>query len=139
MKRTLASLVASSLLGVIAVAALVTGVFFFFGAWASQQAAGSETIINVGTTAALIIGTLTIGYAAFAAFAARDEWLARPRGVVYGLVVAVLAILSAVVALLEGRPQQSEGLLYIAAGLGAGTTVALLVAAWNESRHPATA
>lgn len=43
MQRTFASVVASSLLGVIAVAALVTGVFFYFGAWASQQAAGTGT------------------------------------------------------------------------------------------------
>ena len=43
MQRTFASVVASSLLGVIAVAALVTGVFFYFGSWASQQAAGTGT------------------------------------------------------------------------------------------------
>ncbi|HET9416061.1 MAG TPA: hypothetical protein VFP30_00835 [Candidatus Limnocylindria bacterium] len=136
MQRTFATIVASSLLGVIAVAALVTGIFFFFGAWASQQAAATGTVINVGTTAALIIGALTIGYAAFAAIAARDEWLTRPRGFVYGLVVAVVAVFAAIVALLEGRTQESEALLYIAAGLGAGTTVALLAAAWTDSRRP---
>jgi membrane-bound metal-dependent hydrolase YbcI (DUF457 family) len=136
MQRTFASVVASSLLGVIAVAALVTGVFFYFGAWAGQQAAGTGSIITVGTTAALILGTLTIGYATLAALAARDQWLARPRGFVYGLVVAVVAILAAVVALLEGRANESESLLYVAAGLGAGTMVALLIAAWTDSRHP---
>ena len=138
MQRTFASVVASSLLGVIAVAALITGVFFYFGAWASQQAAGTGTTLTVGTTAALILGTLTICYAAFAALAARDEWLARPRGFVYGLVVGLVAVLAAIVALLEGRTQESEALLYIAAGLGAGTTVALLVAAWTDSRRPHT-
>jgi uncharacterized membrane protein len=139
MQRTFASIVASSLLGVIAVAALVTGVFFYFGAWVTQQAPGTDTVSNVGTTAALILGTLTVGFSGFAAFAARDEWLARPRGVAYGLVVAIVAILASVVALLEGRPQESEALLYIAAGLGAGAAVAVLVAAWTQSGHPAAA
>ena len=54
----------------------------------------------------------------------------------YGLVVGLVAVLAAIVALLEGRTQESEALLYIAAGLGAGTTVALLVAAWTDSRRP---
>lgn len=139
MKRTMASLVASSLLGVIAVAALVTGIFFYFGAWASQESSGTGALGSVATVAAVVIGTLSIGYAAFAAFAARDEWLARPRGFVYGLVVAVVAVLAPVVPLLEGRTQETEVLLYIAAGLGAGTAVALLVAAWTDSRHPAAA
>ncbi|HET8776209.1 MAG TPA: hypothetical protein VFN76_00980 [Candidatus Limnocylindria bacterium] len=136
MQRNLASIVASSLLGVIAVAALVTGVFFYFGAWVAQQTPGTASIVDVGTTAALISGTLTIGYAAFAAFAARDEWLARPRAFVYGLIVALVAVLAAVVALVAGRANESEALLYIAAGLGSATAMALLVSAWTESRHP---
>lgn len=133
MRRSFATVVASSLLGVIAVAALVTGVFVIFGAWTTQQVGGAASYVNVGVTAAIVIGVLTIGYAGFAAFAARDEWLARPRGVVYGLVVAVVAILAAVIALLEGRAHESEALLYIAAGLGVGTTAALLVSAWLDT------
>lgn len=134
MPRNLAALIAASLLGVIAVAALVTGVFFVFGAWATQETTGSGTAFDIGSVAATIIGVLTIGYAAFAGFAARDAWLARARGAAFGLIVGIVAILAAAVALLEGRSQESAALLYIAAGLGAGTVVAVLVAALNGAR-----
>lgn len=132
MHRSLAALVASSLLGVIAVAALVTGVFFVFGAWTTQRAA-TGMAFDVGAIAALIIGVLTIGYAVLAALAAREEWLSRPTGAVFGLVVALVAVLASLVSLVEGRSQEAEELLYMAAGLGAGTALAVLVAARAES------
>jgi hypothetical protein len=130
--RSLASLVATSLLGVIAVAALVSGVLFFLGAWTIQRTeAGSP--FEVGTVAALVVGGVTVAYAALAAFAAREEWLGRPLGAVLGLVVALAAILAAAVALLAGRSDGYEALLYIAAGLGAATAVAVLVATRPEA------
>jgi len=123
-RRTLTSLLASSLLGVIAVAAGVTGVLSVFGWWVSL-----EHGVGVGASAALVIGVLILAYAAFAAYAARDEYLARPRAIVLGIIVAAVAVLASLVALLEGRSNEAENLLYIAGGLGIVTLVVVLLSA----------
>ena len=123
-RRALTSLLASSLLGVIAVAAAVTGVLFVFGWWVSL-----EYGVGAGAGAALVIGILILGYAALAAYAARDEYLDRPRAIVFGIIVAAVAVLASFVALLEGRANEAETLLYIAAGLGIVTLVAVLLSA----------
>ena len=123
-RRALTSVLASSLLGVIAVAAAVTGVLFVFGWWVSL-----EHGFGVGAGAALVIGILILGYAAFAAWAARDEYLDRPRAIVFGVIVGAVAVPASLVALLEGRSNEAEMLLYIAAGLGIVTLVAVLLSA----------
>jgi hypothetical protein len=117
-RRTLTSLLASSLLGVIAVAAGVTGVLSVFGWWVSL-----EHGVGVGASAALVIGVLILAYAA------RDEYLARPRAIVLGIIVAAVAVLASLVALLEGRSNEAENLLYIAGGLGIVTLVVVLLSA----------
>jgi hypothetical protein len=95
-----------------------------FGWWVSL-----EHGVGVGASAALVIGVLILAYAAFAAYAARDEYLARPRAIVFGIIVAAVAVLASLVALLEGRSNEAENLLYIAGGLGIVTLVVVLLSA----------
>jgi hypothetical protein len=87
---------------------------------------------DVGTAGSVVIGSLLLAFAAIAAFAARDEWLGRPRGNAIGLVVAIATVLAAVVAMLQVSVGRWDTVLAIAAGLGIVTAVAILLAARAE-------
>jgi amino acid transporter len=119
-------LVGSSLLAVLAAAALVLAVLMFFAAWAT----GSELtgwVANIGTVAVLVFAILFLVYAGVAAYAVREEWRARPLGRMLGLAVAVIAMLAAAVTLVMGNATEATELLYMAIALGAVTAVAMLL------------
>jgi hypothetical protein len=125
--RSQVPFLATALLGVIAVSAFVAGVFILFGAWVTQHDAGGGLFDEVGTVGATLVGVLTIVFALLAALAAHEEWLGRPRGRMLGLVVAIVAVLTAVVVLLVGNVDGRESLFYVAAALGVVTALPLLV------------
>ena len=129
--RAIAPLLASSLLGVTALAALVGGIACIFGAWANQMVSVGF-VRDVGTAGSLITGVLLLAFAAMAAMAARDEWLERPRGTALGLVVAIATVLAAVVAMLQVSDSRWDTVFFVAAGLGIVTTVTILLAARAE-------
>ncbi len=127
-QRSFASLIASSLLGVLSVAGLVTGAFLLFAAWVIRlESTGHAN--EIGTGASVLVGGLLIGFAGLAAIAAREEWRGAPRGRVLGLVVGLVAALAAATALLVGHVGESTPLLYIAIAIAATTIVALLAEA----------
>jgi len=119
-------LVGSSLLAVIAAASLVLAVLMFFAAWATGSQL-SSWVGGVGAVAVLVIGALAVAYGALAAYAAREEWRARPVGRMLGLAVAIVAVLAAGTALLVGDVAESTFLLYIAMGLGIATGVSMVL------------
>lgn len=122
----LARLVGSALLGVLAASSFVFAVLLLFAAWATGSALTGWVGV-VGTGAVLTIALLAFLYAAAAAYAARQEWLARPIGRVIGLVVAIVAVLAAAITLMVGHVTDAEIVLYLAAGLGIATVIPLLV------------
>jgi hypothetical protein len=124
--RSLAAVVASALLGVIAAAAIVTAAFMFFGAWASQSIV-SGAGRDLGAGAAILIGTLLLGFGTLAAIAARDEWRARAHARVLGMIVGILAILASATTMLTATVAELVPLLAIAIGLGAATIVAVVL------------
>ncbi|HET9614117.1 MAG TPA: hypothetical protein VFP22_04820 [Candidatus Limnocylindrales bacterium] len=124
-ERSITTLIGTALLGVLAVAALVAGVFILFGGWVIWRGAG--TVDDVATVAAVLTGLLTIGLGVVAGFAAHEEWLGRPRGRMLGIVVALVALLAAVVPLVTGRTSGNDELFYLAAGLAVLTAIPLLV------------
>jgi hypothetical protein len=121
-----AVLVSSALLGVLAVAAFVSGVFVLFGSWILANDSGGS-VQDIGAAAAAITGAVTLAFASLAGFAAHDEWLGRPRGRVLGLAVAVAGAIGAAVPLLVGKLHGTEPLFYIAIGLAVVTAIALLI------------
>jgi hypothetical protein len=122
----LARLIGSSLLAVIAASAVVLAAMMFFAAWATGSQLGGW-VADVGTIAVLVIATLALGYAVLAAYAAREEWRARPLGRMLGLAVAIIAVLAAGTTLLVGNVAESTLLLYLAMGLGVATAIPLLL------------
>lgn len=124
-QRPFATLVASALLGVLAVAGVVAGAFMLFGAWV-LRIEGPHHMLEIGIGAAVLVGILLIAFAVLAAVAARDEFRGRPHGRVLGLVVGIVAALAAGTALLVGEAGESTPLLYIAIGVGVITVIALL-------------
>jgi hypothetical protein len=124
LRRSL-SLIASSLLGVLSVAGLVTGAFMLFGAWVIRLESTGHGH-EIGTGAAILVGGLLIGFAGLAAIAAREEWRGAPHGRVLGLIVGLVAALAAATALLVGHVGESRPLLYVAIAIAATAIVALL-------------
>jgi hypothetical protein len=125
--RSQASLVAASLLVVVAMSAFVAGVFILFGAWVVARGAGGGALDDVGAVGAGLVAILAIAFGVVATAAAHEEWLGRPRGRMLGLVVAVVALLAAVVPLLVARVNGNEPLFYLLGGLAVVTAVSLLV------------
>ena len=122
--RSLATTVASALLGVIAIASLVTGAFMGFAAWTISGDTGL-TGRDPGFVAVSLIGALLVGFGLFAAVAARDEWEVRPRGRLLGLVVGLVAALAATTALLMTPTGTSMPLLAVAVALGVAAALAV--------------
>lgn len=133
--RPLSSLVASSLLGVIALASLVTGALILFGAWATQVELVGP-VSDIGTAGAALIGTLALAFGVFAALAARDVWTARPRGRVLGLVTGLATVLAAASTLIVGSVDDVEPLLFSAVALGIASVVSVLVDALRPGTGP---
>jgi len=125
--RSQVTLVATSLLGVVAMSAFVAGVFILFGAWVVARGAVGGALDDVGAVGAGLIAILAVAYGVVATVAAHEEWLGRPRGRMLGLVVAVVALLAAVVPLLVARLNGNEPLFYLLGGLALVTAVSLLV------------
>jgi hypothetical protein len=125
--RSLATLVATSLLGVVAMSAFVAGVFILFGAWVVARGAVGGAPGDVGAVGAGIVAILAIAFGVVATAAAHEAWLGRPRGRMLGLVVSVVALLAAVVPLLVARVNGNEPLFYLLGGLAVVTAVSLLV------------
>jgi hypothetical protein len=125
--RSQATLVATSLLGVVAMSAFVAGVFIVFGAWVVARGGGGGALDDVGAVGAGLIGVLTIAFGVVATAAAHEAWLGRPRGRMLGLVVAIVALLAAVVPLLVGRLDGTQPLFYLLGGLAVVTAVLLIV------------
>lgn len=101
----MARLVGSSLLAVIAAAALVLAALMSFAAWAT----GSQLtgwVADAGTAAVVIIAVLAVAYAALAAYATWQTWRARPLGRMLGLAVAIIAVLAAGTTLLMGTASE---------------------------------
>jgi hypothetical protein len=119
-------LVGSSLLAVIAAAALVLAALMAFAAWAT----GSQLtgwVADAGTAAVLIVAVLALAYAALAAYATWQTWRAQPLGRMLGLAVAIIAVLAAGTTLLVGNASESTLLLYLAIGLGVATAIPMLL------------
>ena len=133
--RPVSSLVASSLLGVIAVASIVVGALMFFGAWATQVDLVGP-ISDVGTAGAIFIGALAVGFGAFAALAARDVWEARPRGRVLGLITGLVTVLAAASTLVLGSVRDVEPLLFSAVALGIAAVVSVMLDAARVGTRP---
>lgn len=131
--RSLATTVASALLGVIAIASLVTAAFMGFAAWTISGDTPLADGGNPGFVAVSLIGALLVGFGLLAAVAARDEWEVRQRGRPLGLVVGITAALAAATALLTTRPDTTTPLLAVAIGLGVAATLAVAVDALTVS------
>ena len=129
---SLPALIASSLLGVVAVATLVAAAFVLFGAWAIGSGAAEGFVDEIGTAGAALVGALLVGFAILAGIAARETFLDRPQGIVLGLITAIATVLAASAALLEASSVQSDLLLYLAIALGAATLVAVSVDAIHQ-------
>ncbi len=125
--RSLATLVATSFLGVVAMSAFVAGVFILFGAWVVAQGAVGGAVGDVGAVGAVLLATLAIALGVVATAAAHETWLGRPRGRMLGLIVAVVALLAAVVPLLVADVNGNEPLFYLLGGLAVVTAVSLVV------------
>jgi hypothetical protein len=135
--RSQVALIGTSLLGVIAVCAVVVGVFLLFGAWAIWRGVETSGLDGVGLAGALMLGLMSIALGAIALVAAREEWLGHARGRMLGLIVALVVFLTAVVTLLVGNVDTAtEPLLYVLGGLGVVTAIPLLI---PEHRAPTTA
>ena len=78
--RSQAVLIGTSLLGVIAVCAIVVGVFLLFGAWTIWRGVETRGLDGVGVAGALMLGLLSIAFGAMAVAAAYEEWLGRAPG-----------------------------------------------------------
>ena len=134
--RSQAVLIGTSLLGVIAVCAVVVGIFLLFGAWTIWRGVETNGLADVGLAGALTLGLLSIAFGAIAVAAAYEEWLGRALGRMMGLIVAVVVLLTAVVTLLVGNIDAAvEPLLYLLGGLGVVTAIPLLI---PEQQPPAT-
>ncbi len=125
-RRSMAVTAATALLGVIAVAAYVTGVLFLFAAWAANEVVIGK-FNDIGSVATMVIGLLILVYGGLATYAARKEWTGRPVGRVMGLIVALVLVLTSVMVLTVGEPGDGTPLLAIAAGLGVLALVPLTV------------
>jgi cytochrome bd-type quinol oxidase subunit 2 len=125
-QRSTAVTAAAALLGVIAVAAFVTGVLFMFAAWAANEVVIGR-FNDIGQVATVLIGLLILVYGGLATYAARKEWTGRPVGRVMGLIVALVLVLLSVIVLTVGEPSDGTPLLAIAAALGVLTLVPLTV------------
>jgi hypothetical protein len=124
--RTLPAIVASALLGVTAIASLVTGAFMLFAAWATRSLLAGPAS-ELGTGAAVMIGVLAIAFGGLAAVSARDTWRQRPHAAALGLLVGIVTILAAAATLLVATVTTAQPLLYVAIGLGAATVVVVLL------------
>lgn len=122
----LVRLIGSSLLAVTAAAALVLAALMLFAAWATGSQV-SGWVADIGSVAVLVVAALALAYAALAAYAAREEWRARPLGRMLGLAVALIAVLAAGTTLLVGNVAESTVLLYLAMGLGVATAIPMLL------------
>jgi hypothetical protein len=134
--RGLSTVVASSLLGVISMAAVVSAAFVLFGAWVAGRG-DTGLAIGVGVAGAALVGVLLLGFGILAGLAARDTFRNRARGAVLGLVTSITAILAATAALLEGSTTTAEVLLYIAIGLGVAALAAVIVNAITHREQAA--
>jgi hypothetical protein len=121
-----ATLIAVSLLGTLAVAGVVTGILFLFGAWVITD--GTWAVLgDVGSAAATLLAGVIVAYGLFAAIAAWMLWTGRAAGRVLGLMTGVLAILAAATGLVMGRTDDAVPLLWIAMAIGAAVVVPLLL------------
>ncbi|HEX6128993.1 MAG TPA: hypothetical protein VF071_08240 [Candidatus Limnocylindria bacterium] len=118
-------LLASALLGILAVIAVVFAVLMFFAAWTIGS--DGRGFGDAGVAWILTLAVLVVAYGLMAAWAARDEWLGWARGRLLGLIVAGVAVLAAVLALVTADLRGQEALLYILAGLGLLTIVPLII------------
>ena len=126
--RSQAALIGTSLLGVIAVCAVVVGVFLLFGAWTIWRGEDTSGLEGVGLAGAIMLGVLSLGFGAIAVAAAYEEWIGRAVGRMLGLVVAVVVVLTAVVTLMVGNiDTDTEPLLYVLGALGVVTAIPLIV------------
>jgi hypothetical protein len=133
--RPVSTLVASSFLGVIAVASIVVGALMFFGAWATQVELVGP-VSDIGTAGAVLIGALSTAFGVFAAVAARDEWEARPRGRVLGLITGLVTVLAAASTLIVGSVAEVRPLLFTAVALGVSAIVAVMADAFRPGGRP---
>lgn len=124
-RHHVATVLASSLLGVIAVASIITGAFMFFGAWVIEIDTIGR-IPDVGTGAAIFIGTLAVAFGVVAALAARDVWEARARGQVLGLITGLVTVLAAASALMVGDVDSARPLLLSAVAVGLLASIAVV-------------
>lgn len=134
MHRTTAQALASALLGVLAIAALISGTLFLLGAWATGQLPNATPVFRIGTATSALIGILTLGLAALAGSAARDVWALRPRGTVIGLVASIVALLGTGVPLVTGAGAGSPALLALGVGVSAVTTAVVGIALLQATR-----
>lgn len=132
MQRSLATVLATSLLGLIAAGALVGGSLFFLGSWITRD-------FEAAATAAALLGLLTVAFGVLAGLASRDVWQMRPRGLVLGLITVGVAILAPAIAILEDRSSQVDELLYLAIALATATFIALVAGARGVTNAAADA
>lgn len=125
-RHSAVALGAASLLGTLAVAAVVTGILFLFGAWVITDGSGA-LFGNVGGAAATLLGGVIVAYGLFAAIAAWMLWNDRPAGRLLGMMTGIIAILAAATALLVGDADEAVPLLWIAMALGAAVVFPLLL------------
>jgi hypothetical protein len=135
-RSSVVRLIGSSLLAVLATAALVIAVFLYFAAWVT----GTEMtgwVADVGTVAVVITASLALVYGLVAAYGAWATWRDRSIGRMIGLAASIVAILASGTTLLVGEVAGREPLLYVAMGLGAVTAVTMIVPAsipWSDDR-----
>jgi uncharacterized membrane protein len=126
--RSQAAVIGTALLGVIAICAVVVGVFLLFGAWTMWRGEVTSSLDEVGVAGAVMLGVLSIAFGAMAAAASYEEWVGRAVGRMLGLIVAVVVVLAAVVTLLVANiDSATEPLFYVLGGLGIVTAIPLLV------------
>lgn len=124
-------LLASALLGILAIAAVVIAVLMVFAAWTIGS--DGQGFGDAGVAWVITLAVLVVAYGLMAAWAARDEWLGWARGRLLGLIVAGVAVLVAIVALVAADVRGQEPLLYILAGLGLLTMVPLVLPEWGAA------
>ncbi|HET7140984.1 MAG TPA: hypothetical protein VFJ03_00720 [Candidatus Limnocylindria bacterium] len=120
------TLASASMLGILAVAAVVTGVIFLFGAWVISDSSWA-VFSDVGGTAVLLIALLIIAYGLLDAISAWMVWTDRPAGRVLGIISGLIAVLAAAAAILMGRSGDALPMLWIAMVIGALAALPLLV------------
>jgi hypothetical protein len=124
-QRSQLMIIATSLLGVLAVAILVSAVFILFGAWVLGTGSGPGDD-HVATFATILVGLLALALGLVATIAVRDEWLGLERGRMLGIMVAVIVLIVVIAALIVGRLHGSEPLFIVGGGLAVVTAVLLV-------------